>query len=79
MFFQVHRLELAAGGTAPQDTTDRFHTLNVVAGQGVRIRTGLGEHLLSFAETLVIPAAAGRYTITALGPDGARVVKAFVR
>ncbi|MEV7626937.1 hypothetical protein [Actinoplanes sp. NPDC089786] len=78
MFFQVHRLELADGATAPQDTTDRFHVLNVVAGR-VRIRTGLGEHLVSFAETLVIPAAAGRYTVTALGPAGARVVKAFVR
>jgi mannose-6-phosphate isomerase class I len=79
MFFEVHRLELDAGATAPQDTVDRFHVLNVVAGDAVRIHTGLGEHLLSFAETLVVPASAGRYAVTALGSAGARVVKAYAR
>jgi hypothetical protein len=58
---------------------DRFHVLNVVAGDAVRIHTGLGEHLLSFAETLVVPASAGRYAVTALGSAGARVVKAYAR
>ncbi|MFG1610784.1 class I mannose-6-phosphate isomerase [Actinoplanes sp. NPDC049265] len=78
LFFRVHRLELDAGATAGQETTDRFHVLNVVAGDGVAIRTRLGEHRLSYAETLVVPAAVGRYTVTASGPSGARVVKAFV-
>ncbi len=79
MFFQVHRIELTAGATAHQDTTDRFHVLNVVAGQAVRVRTERDEHLLSYAETMVIPASAGPYTVTALGSQPARVVKAFVR
>jgi mannose-6-phosphate isomerase class I len=76
MFFRVHRLELSAGTIAAQDTVDRFHVLNVVAGDGVEIRTRSGDHALAFAETMVIPAAVGPYQVVA--PGDARVVKAFV-
>ncbi|MFF3871757.1 class I mannose-6-phosphate isomerase [Streptomyces sp. NPDC001978] len=78
MFFEVHRLELEPRATAPQDTAGRFHVLNVVAGDAVSVECGTGEHRLNYAETLVVPAAAGAYRVTA-GERSARVVKAFVR
>jgi mannose-6-phosphate isomerase class I len=79
MFFNVQRLALAAGVTAPQDTGGRFHVLNLVEGDAVIIRTRAsgGEHHLAYAETLVIPAAVGHYEVTA--GQGARLVRAVVR
>jgi mannose-6-phosphate isomerase class I len=79
MFFDVQRLALAAGATAPQDTGGRFHVLNLVEGDAVTIRThgSGGEHHLAYAETLVIPAAVGHYEVAA-GQE-ARLVRAVVR
>lgn len=78
MFFQVHRLELQPGAQVTQSTQGRFHVLNVVAGQSVLIVTELAEHVLSFAETIVIPASVGSYRIVGTGDEPTRVVKAFV-
>jgi hypothetical protein len=78
MFFVVHRLELDPGSRAAQRTEDRFHVLNVVAGEGAVLDTGSGQHTLAFAETLVVPAAVGRYTVSALGSEPVRIVKAYV-
>ncbi|WP_335983727.1 class I mannose-6-phosphate isomerase [Streptomyces sp. CA2R106] len=80
MFFVVHRLAVRAGATAPDTTDGRFHVVNVVEGDGVLVRTGAGdEHRVGYAETLVIPAAVGDYTVTGLGSADSRVVKAFVK
>jgi mannose-6-phosphate isomerase class I len=79
MFFRVHRIELEPAATIPQDTAGRFHVLNVVAGEGVLIRSALSEQILSFAETIVIPAAVGTYGVTALGGGPVRVIKAYVQ
>lgn len=80
MFFTVHRLVVAAGTEAPDDTAGRFHVINVVEGDGVLVRTPAGhEHRLNYAETLVVPAAVGRYTISGLGTVASRIVKAHVR
>ncbi|HEY3504498.1 MAG TPA: class I mannose-6-phosphate isomerase [Actinocatenispora sp.] len=80
MFFTVHRVDVSAGVEAPDDTAGRFHVINVVEGDGVVVRTASGaEHRLNYAETLVLPAAVGRYTLTGLGAVASRVVKAYVR
>ncbi|WP_329454794.1 class I mannose-6-phosphate isomerase [Streptomyces sp. NBC_01497] len=80
MFFAVHRFDVDPGATAEDDTDGRFHILNVVDGAGVLVRTASGDiHPLHYAETLVVPAAVGPYTLTALGSEQVRVVKAFVR
>lgn len=80
MFFDVRRLELAPNVALADDTADRFHVLNVVEGSGITIRTCDGVQVeLAYAETIVVPAAAGAYTIRAVGPDRVRVVKAHVR
>jgi mannose-6-phosphate isomerase class I len=79
MFFEVRRLVVDAHRTTAADTAGRFHVLNVVDGEGVLLETADGHlHPLYYAETIVIPGAVGRYTVTALG-SRALVVKALVR
>jgi mannose-6-phosphate isomerase class I len=80
MFFSIHRVSIEGGVEAPQNTAGRFQVINVVEGPGVVVRTDAGvEHVVNYAETLVIPAAVGRYTVTGLAGDTSRVVKAYVR
>jgi mannose-6-phosphate isomerase class I len=79
MFFDVRRLVLDGTSDLPDDTSGRFHVLNVVEGRGVTVMSHDGyRHWVAYAETLVIPAAVGSYTLAA-APGGARVVKAVVR
>jgi len=82
MFYDVHRLVLDGQATAPQDTGGRFHVLNLVDGDAVTVRTqdgavGWHEHVLAYAETLVVPAAVGHYVVTA--DSSARLLRAVVR
>jgi hypothetical protein len=80
MFFEVRRLTLDADHKLPDDTAGRFHVLNVVAGDGVRIETESGTvHDLAYAETIVVPAAVGRYVVNGVGGSSVMVVKALVR
>ncbi|MER7837790.1 hypothetical protein ABTY98_18270 [Streptomyces sp. NPDC096040] len=80
MFFEVRRTVLGPGSRAEDDTVDRFHILNVVEGGGALIETHSGHRLpLAYAETVVLPATVGGYTLTPLGAGGARVVKALLR
>lgn len=78
MFFEVRRVELEPGATASLATDDRFCVLTVVAGAGAAVRWADCEHEVVYAETMVIPAAVGQYTIAALGDDPVRLVRAFV-
>jgi hypothetical protein len=80
MFFEVRRLALQPGAAAADDTRGRFHVLNVVDGDGVLVETAGGPaHFLAYAETLLVPAAVGGYTLRAAGTSPVQVVKAFVR
>jgi mannose-6-phosphate isomerase class I len=80
MFYEVRRLDIVEDEPAPDDTRGRFHVLNVVEGDGVEIRTASGiGHALAYAETIVVPASVGAYTIRRIGDSPARVVKALVR
>jgi mannose-6-phosphate isomerase class I len=77
LFFAVHRLDI--DGVADDATRGRFHVLNLVDGDEILIRTGSGrEHRLAYAETIVVPAVVGDYTLTRTGRSRAKVVKAFV-
>ncbi|GAA1672732.1 class I mannose-6-phosphate isomerase [Fodinicola feengrottensis] len=79
MFFEVRRLHVEPGASAPQDTNGRFHVLNVVDGERVILVTENGdEHELGYAETIVVPASVGPYDVRGLGGSPARVVKANV-
>jgi mannose-6-phosphate isomerase class I len=78
LFFAVHRLDFA--DEIGEDTSGRFHALNLVGGEEVEIETEAGKiHPLSYAETIVIPAAAGAYRIRRRRGEPCKVVKAFVR
>jgi mannose-6-phosphate isomerase class I len=80
MFFDVRRLVLAPGAAADDDASAGFHVLNVVDGGGVVIEpAGAAGHVLAYAETIVVPAAVGRYTLRAAGNRPVRVIKALVR
>jgi mannose-6-phosphate isomerase class I len=79
MFFEVRRLELDPGSEAPENTSGRFHVLNVVEGAGITIITSTGATVgLAYAETAVVPASVGAYTVKAWEPGTVRVVKAYV-
>jgi mannose-6-phosphate isomerase class I len=77
MFYAVRRLVLTGAGQVPQRTAGRFHVLSVVDGPGVVIHWSGGQHPLAYAETIVIPAVVGQYSVA--GPPGARLVQAAVR
>jgi mannose-6-phosphate isomerase class I len=80
VFFEVRRAVLEPGASAPDATDGRFCVLNVVEGEGVSVEPAAGEpHRLNYAETLVVPAAVGPFTLRALGAERVRVVKALVR
>ena len=49
-------------------------------GDGLLVQAGEGDsHRLNYAETIVIPAAVGRYALRRMGDGPVRVVKALVR
>jgi mannose-6-phosphate isomerase class I len=84
MFFEVRRLVVAGDVPLEDDSRGGFHVLNVVEGDGVTLEWGDGagqnpQRLrLNYAETLVLPAAVGRYRVRRAGDGRVRVVKALV-
>lgn len=77
LFFEVRRLSFEEQAT--DDTAGRFHVLNLVAGQEAVVETAGGHtHRLAYAETMVVPAAVGRYRLRRLRGPACRVVKALV-
>jgi mannose-6-phosphate isomerase class I len=78
LFFAVHRHEFE--DEIADDTAGRFHVLNLVEGEEVRVEIGNGDsHGLSYAETIVIPAAVGAYRLQRKRGGPCKLVKAFVR
>ncbi|MFE7170345.1 class I mannose-6-phosphate isomerase [Streptomyces sp. NPDC057616] len=79
MFYAVHRLVVAPETGIADDTSGRFHILNLASGQGAVIETrDAGSHFLAFAETITVPAATGPYRIRSVGTDEVHIVKALV-
>jgi mannose-6-phosphate isomerase class I len=77
LFFAVHRLDFE--DAARDDASERFHVLNLVAGEEVEIETEAGAvHRLAYAETIVVPASVGRYRIRRVRGGACKVVKAFI-
>jgi mannose-6-phosphate isomerase class I len=76
MFFEVRRLVLDGGGTAPLRTGGSFHVWTVVEGAGAVFTAGAHTHRLAYAETLVVPASVGDYAVAA--DDRTRLVQALV-
>jgi mannose-6-phosphate isomerase class I len=77
LFFGVNRLDF--GESVSDETGESFHVLSLVAGNEVEIETASGAtHPLAYAETIVVPAAVGRYRIRRLRGGHCKVVKAYV-
>jgi mannose-6-phosphate isomerase class I len=78
LFFAVHRLDF--DDEIADHTGGRFHALNLAAGNKIEVETAAGAvHPLSYAETIVIPAAVGEYRLRQVRGGPCKVVKAFVR
>ncbi len=78
IFYAVHRYELEAPLEAR--TGGRCHVMNLVEGDAVLLETESGRSTrINYAETFVVPAAAGSYRLSPVGDRPCRVVKAFVK
>ena len=76
-FYDVHRLEFDKDINV--DTADSCHVLMLVEGDSVMVEAAGETHRFHYAETFVIPAAVGHYTLINGGEGRAKVVKAFLK
>lgn len=76
--YDVHRYRIS--GSVEVETFGKCHVLSLVEGSSILIETQNGlTGIFSYAETFVIPAAAGKYRIVNRSGNDALVVKAFVK
>ena len=77
-FYDVHRLEFDAAIEVA--TAGACHVLSLVEGQQVLLQTAGGrQQRFHYAETFVVPAAAGRYRLVSESGAALKVAKAFVK
>ena len=77
-FYDVHRCKFS--GSMDGATNDSCHVLSLVEGKSVLLETANGaRQRFHFAETFVVPAAAGSYRLTSEAGEELHVVKAFVK
>lgn len=77
-FYDVHRFEFATMVEAR--TEEACHVMSLVGGSRVLLETAGGSRQrFNYAETFVVPAAAGAYRLINEGNEPAMVVKAFVK
>lgn len=77
-FYDVHRYHLRSA--VDVRTEGSCHVLSLVEGRSVLVETAAGvRRRFHYAETFVVPAAAGAYRLVSEDGDEVRVVKAFVK
>jgi mannose-6-phosphate isomerase class I len=77
-FYDVHRLEFT--DRIEVTTGGSPHLMSLVAGQSVILETANHRRQrFNYAETFVVPAAAGSYRLINEGGEGVKVIKAFMK
>ena len=75
--YDVERYEWI--GTIFIETNRQCHILMVVEGSKISIEANGQETIYNYAETIVVPAATEKYSITYLGKGKGKIVKAFIK
>lgn len=76
--YDIHRYRFVTEVSVRND--NKFHVLNLVEGESIILETARGLRMqFNYAETFVVPAAAGEYTLINLSDRPAMVVKAFIK
>lgn len=77
-FYSIHRITLT--GSTRIGTGGRCHLLMLVEGKSLTVQTSQGKtYVLHYAETFVLPAAAGEYTLTNTDTSPIIIIKSFVK
>ncbi len=76
-FYDVHRLEFEESMTVQTD--ESCNVLMLVDGESVAVQIGNEITPFAYAETFVIPASVGTYTLINNGGGKIKVVKAFIK
>ena len=77
-FYSIHRITLK--DTLSIGTEGRCHLLMLVEGKKLTLKTTQGRtYILHYAETFLIPAAAGEYRLTNDDNQPIKIIKAFVK
>ncbi|MDR1824914.1 MAG: class I mannose-6-phosphate isomerase [Bifidobacteriaceae bacterium] len=76
-FYDVHRIELFGPGHYEFPTNDSVQVMSLVEGQAVTVEAGGKARTYHYAETFVVPAAAGQVRLSADGP--VKVLTAFIK
>ncbi len=66
-------------GPVPHDTGGGVNVLNLVQGEAAVVEGDFEPFVVHYAETFIVPASVGRYTVRPLGPEECATLKAFVR
>jgi hypothetical protein len=59
-------------GTVPHDTAGTVHVLNLIEGEQAIVESPSGAFepfIVNYAETFIVPAAVGKYTVRPIGSD----------
>jgi len=79
-FYSIHRITLNADVKLHVGTEGRCHLLMLVEGKQLTLKTSQGKtYVLHYAETFVLPAAAGEYQLINESHQPIQIIKAFVK
>jgi predicted NBD/HSP70 family sugar kinase/mannose-6-phosphate isomerase class I len=77
-FYSIHRITLT--GSTRISTEGRCHLLMLVEGRRLTVQTSQGRsYTLHYAETFILPAAAGAYTLTNNDTTPITIIKSFIK